>query len=101
MHDDAAATSPRTPTMDAGKWLGGVENRSTKGISTTTSPGAAETMLMPNSRTNGSNARKAPGSANPIEPAMLNFPSSSVSVISQPDQAIGPCTLTNWYTKEC
>src|SRR5258708_6191742 len=40
--DDTAATSPAVPTIDAGNWPGGPENRSSNGSSMTTWPGAGQ-----------------------------------------------------------
>src|SRR5271154_114016 len=43
--DDTAATSPATPTIEAGNCPGGPENLSSNGNSTTTWPGASEDDL--------------------------------------------------------
>ena len=56
--DDTAATSPATPTIDAGNCPGGPENRSSNGNSIVTAPGEAATTLMAYSRINPSAARK-------------------------------------------
>src|SRR5215472_3914176 len=44
-----AATSPATPTMDAGNWPGGPENLSSNGSSIVTCPGTTDVMVIENS----------------------------------------------------
>src|SRR5215469_4540649 len=41
-----AATSPATPTMDAGNWPGGPENLSSNGSSIVTCPGTTDVMVI-------------------------------------------------------